>query len=325
MNENNNGSDDNHNMNLGAIKELIKHIVEKTVETEDVDYVGKMDFHKILYLLKDRLDESNQLYNLLPFHWYKHGPYSQVATHAVKELEDDSVISSTDEGEGEGYTIGDNEFKFSEENKDLREAKEELIIILDEFNFLEKRDRLLNEEIYPDAPYDFQRHFRFECVPSFEKFKDNYSSYSARTAHSLFKRKMTMAEAMLPLENEFEDFNRVFSRLVTLTDRYFEGIEELKKEDAEQLEDLTSKAWDLFAKKLRIHTSDDMSNRFQEQWIKDYKEEKKEFESRLKHFESEVLKKLGKKGLPEFNKPSEDSGWGIIAKELLESGGDVIA
>lgn len=291
--------------------ERVKSIVCEILSSVDAEYVGKMDFQKIIYLLQKKMDEE-----VCPFYWYKHGPYSETIAHAVEELEQDEVISPHEKG---GYATED----VVKKEMDKR-TKETLYLIIDQYSFRRDRESFLEEDIYPDAPFEFQRYFRNECYPEFKKFRENHRSYSARTASKFFRDRLNRAEAFLPLDSRFDEFNEEFSRFAFNIRTYFESVDsdDFDTKDLDVIMEIAKKIWSAFVEFVRLETAENFPKERMRAW-EQKAEEKLEFVKRF----NDVLEKravdMYERSGKEWNRADEKSVWGQLVKSLIKSSGGI--
>jgi hypothetical protein len=124
------------------------------------------------------------------------------------------------------------------------------------------------------------------------------------------------AEAKLPTDDEFRDFNRAFSRFISLSTEFLEapvGIQDTLLRA--QFTGLANKAWLVFSKQLRIVESDPQYSEQRERWGVQYENEHGGFVEDLDRFDDTLLKRTVYR--EDIEPAQDDSGWGTVAKSLI--------
>jgi len=261
---------------------LIGELLDELPEEGQLYHI---DLHKILYLLEKEIDDSNSIADMLPFYWYRHGPVSQTVFDARDQAQKTGV-ANVDENEHEASVIspGPQEPPApSVPDSDLSDAEATLTEIVEDYNFRESRDKLLEEKIYTEAPYRFQSTFKFDVLPTVRDFVRNDADNTDALMDYLYS-----AEGKVPLDDEFSEFGRVFSRYVSLAEVFISGYD---GEDAllkAEFEELTKICWEMFCNRLRCQTADGEYSNSIESWEDDAEQSLRLFRQSLDEFDQSV-------------------------------------
>lgn len=299
----------------GALLELLSYIFESD---EGIDGLVYLDIQKIFYHLADRLEDDNEIKELLPYYWYIDGTVSDTVQAAVNHgIGTDTFDSgpTANTGAGQWYRLSDaySASLDSIDSGDLEAAKQEIDLVLDEdYDVFSSHEEKI-EGIYEEAPYEFQRYFKLHILFSIEQLA------AGRPLHlgtDNLASEISTAEAYLPLDPEFDEFNELFSRYVNTSKRYLTLVGEDSPALADRFKQLSESVWRLFCQQLRLLEHDP----FYEQKVDNWKEEQKrvrmvvandlvEFRRLLDvAFDEEI----------ETRRVSEESSWGKIAAEYLD-------
>lgn len=293
------------------ILDLIYNISK--VASEEGAYAGEMDYQKILYLLKKRLSDDPEINRSLQFYWYLHGPYSTLIADGVQTLVQNNDLKTSDQSKGKGYVLDDDNSQRKLNNTIINEFNN----IVEDYNFFEPREEIL-KNIYSNAPYKFQRYYKFEFKPLIEEIEDESSFVLPEDRKRKLMNKMMMAEGKLPENNKFPKFNQVFSRFVTLSDTFFENLETKDyPEGLDHLCDISKEMWSVFCNRLRILEHDPYYDHQVEKWERIYKRSLKTLSEKIENFDMFISESTENYQDIEETRSDEDSPWGTVAQSLI--------
>jgi hypothetical protein len=286
---------------------------------EDIDGLVYLDIQKIFYYLRERLDEDNEVRELLPYYWYIDGVVSDTVQGTVNLGRESGVLATeatygTGNGEWferrEEYTPS----SLQVDREDYRDAEEALEVVLEEdYNVFSGYEEKL-DDIYSRAPYDFQSYYKFEVLAEIGLFAQGKPwAYPPEKLQSL----VSTAEAYLPLTTAFEDFNSVFSRYVNVSKQYFEAVDEEERALADRFNQLSENIWRLYCQRLRIEEHDPYYESKLELWEERYDRTEKLVISDIREFRQLVETEFETNTTS--HKSSEDSAWGKIAYDYVRN------
>jgi hypothetical protein len=287
---------------------LIGNILEEAPEDT---YLYQMDLHKILYMLQRDLDDSNAVAANLPFHWYLHGPVSQAAFDAGDVATRTGIASAEEDRNCTKFSPGpEMPPSPSIDSEDLDEAVTEVSKIVDGYRFHDDRDQMLQNEIYVDAPYRFQREFKFNTLRTIEEF-----SQSREMDNEVVLSALSRAEGKLPLDGCFKQFNTEFSRYVSLADLFLTQETEPRPMLRGQLSELADITWRTFCNLLRCETVDKQYYDEVARWERKADLSLSTYKKDLDDFESRLLDE----GLytTDVSRAAKDESWTKIANSIL--------
>lgn len=294
---------------------LLVHIFESDERIEGLVY---LDIQKIFWHLRNRLDDDNAVKELLPYYWYIDGIVSDPVQEAVNfglESGELSARSTFDTETGTWYERqSDEHFEPTPEelNGDFEAAKREIERVLEEdYDVTDDYEEKL-EVVYEEAPYEFQDYFKFEVLRELELFANNRPwAYSPEELHG----RISTAEAYLPLEPEFEEFNTIFSRYVNVARRYFDSVDDEDREFADRFKQLSDNVWRLYCQQLRILEHDPYYETNIDDWKDEYRRTKSLLTTDLVEFRRLIDHEF--EGEEDVDRAPEDSTWGKIASDYL--------
>jgi hypothetical protein len=297
-----------------ALLELLAHVFESD---EDIRGLVYLDIQKIFFHLRGRLDDDNDVKHLLPYYWYIDGTVSDTVQEAVNygleagalETEPTARTGSGDWYEPIGeHTPTANRF----DREDIEIAKEEIKNVLEEdYDIFSNHDEKI-EGIYEDAPCDFQRFFKFKVIFELDRFANGRPLFLGTDG---LKSQITTAEAYLPLDAEFEDFNTVFSRYVNTANRYFDLVSDDDRKLADKFKQLSESVWRLYCQQLRLVEHDEYYESYLEGWENDYERTRSLVTNDLVEFRR--LLTIEFEGEEDISRAPEDSAWGKIAADYI--------
>lgn len=304
------------NVDLDPLTYLIDYVFEELPEGAELKYI---DAQKIFYLTQQRLDADNRVAQSLPFYWYIHGPMSKAVSYSLNTAKQEGIIDGqTTPTAGQVYTPGQAAPPEIEEDGDLERAKEAIDEVLEEYDIFSDLDERLRDDIYVDAPYNFQLYYKFEVLPAIEEFAGEH--YIVTHPPDEIQFRLARAEAKFPTDPAFNECSHLFSRFITLAETYLEEVDESEKAAVETFEQLANDAWELFAKRLRIEEHDDAYDDDIDSWKLEYNSSLQSFDSDLRSFEVTLNEQYDLYDDPseESVRVSEDSAWGVVNSSLLE-------
>lgn len=297
-----------------VLLELLSHAFESS---DDVDGLVYLDIQKIFYHLHHELDEDNAVFELLPYYWYIDGPVSDTVQQAVNlGLENRTLDAgpTAATGTGQWHTLA-TEFRATSntiESQDMDAANQDLERVLDEYNVYGGHEEKI-EGIYDDAPYAFQRYFKLHVLFTIEDFA------SGRPLHlgtDNLASDISTAEAYLPLDPVFEEFNELFSRFVNTAQRYFEHVDDESRELGDRFKQLSEGVWRLFCQQLRLVEHDPYYDDQADDWRDEYARTRQLVAADLVEFRRLLDEQFESEG--EADRVPEHSSWGQIAAEYLD-------
>ncbi len=299
------------------ISSLIYNITK--IGMKKADYIGKMDYHKILYLLRKKLDNNNRIKNSLQFYWYRYGPYSTLIEGSIKDLKREKILYPSEKSKGEGFILAD-EYDHDYNEIDFETALDEIVVILEDYDLFADRDDILKNKIYIYAPYKFQRFYKFDFLPKIKGLKEGSLLSIRGFGDEELIKLLSLAEAKLPLDERFDEFNKVFSRFVTDSNLFFKKIDnEFYEEGLEIYGDISEEIWKVFCKRLRTVKYDPYYEDKIDGWIEIYKKSLSALMEKIDEFELIIDKNIDDLSSSKEIRVSEDSPWGVVAKDILEN------
>lgn len=294
---------------------LLVHVFETQDSINGLVY---LDIQKIFYHLRERLDDDNEIKRLLPYYWYIDGPVSDTVQSAVNRGRSTRLLKSeptAKTGAGEWFEL-DNEYDSSDlsvDSDDLEVAKSEIENVLEEdYDVFSSHEEKI-EDIYNDAPYDFQQYFKFDILFELERFTDGFP-WALSTDR--LKSQISTAEAYLPLKPEFEEFNTLFSRYVNTAKQYFDFVSEENRQFADRFKQLSENVWRVYCQQLRLLEHDQYYDSHTGEWEAEYDRAKKLMADDIAEFRNLLDSEI--KDEVEHSRIPEDSTWGRIVTDYLD-------
>jgi hypothetical protein len=294
---------------------VLKHVYE----SNDLEGLVYLDIQKIFYYLREQLEESNEFRDALNYYWYIDGLNSDDVQAVVNHGTEMGVLSAKPThrtGHGEWISLEDTSSLPNEESypDDLREVIDAVERVMQEDYdiFTDKGSKI--DPIYERAPYEFQRYFKFDLRPEIKKFAEGKPwAYSPDELQDF----IATAEAYLPLDPAFSEFNDYYSRYQNLTLRYLRTVNSDYAEPvlSDRLLTLTDEVWKLFCQQLRIQEHDEAYDDDLDEWEERYEMQKSYLSKNLDNFENQLDVLL--EDYPDADKVSTDSGWADIASDFV--------
>ncbi|MEZ3145602.1 hypothetical protein [Halobaculum sp. MBLA0143] len=310
-------------LDTDPLEYLIDCVFRELPEGAELKYI---DAQKIFYLTQRRLDPDNRVAESLPFYWYQHGPMSTAVSHTLQSAKAGGVVDGrTTETGGQVFTPGGEDPPGIAEDEDLAAAEAAIREVLEQYDVFGNLDERLREDIYVDAPYDFQLYYKFEVLPAVEAFaRDPY--YLAEPPEEIQFR-LARAEGKTPTDAAFDEWRKRFSWFVTLAETYLAAVDESEKRMSETFGRLATDVWELFAKRLRIEEHDEAYADKEAAWELEYENSQQSVDDSLQRFEATLDEQFGPYDTDdETNENSirvaEDSAWGRVNRSLLEGESD---
>lgn len=294
---------------------VLKHVYENT----GIDGLVYLDIQKIFFHLRNRLNEDNEFRDALNYYWYVDGPNSDDVQSVVNHGKEMGVLSAEPThgtGQGEWISLEDttalpDKDTYPDDLQEAISAVEE--VIEQDYNiFTDKGSKI--DPIYEQAPYEFQRYFKFDLRPEIQKFAEGKAwAYGPDELRDI----IATGEAYLPLDPAFSEFNDYYSRYQNLTLRYLKTVDPDDADPAlsDRLLTLTDGIWKLFCQQLRIQEHDEAYEDDLEKWEDRYDLHKSYVSEDLDSFENRLDILL--ESNPDLDKVSPDSGWAKIAADFV--------
>ena len=239
--------DSPHKTTGELIKELLVELREKGIA------IDEFRLQKLIYKIKMSLGKDHELYDELPFYWYRDGPYSEVVADEFKHEQPNLITEN-------GFSIlKDNCIAQSQLLQEFPQIKEEL-------NIVENRDYFFNQmdkDIYKDhEPYLFMHKYKYRI----------YNPVKNKTldiGNEELIDKLYFCQGDLPIKGYFYDFKLIYSTFTTNIDL----LNDCGNFDKhwEELEKIILDIWETFSKGLRVITKDTYYNNYTEKWDKEFK------------------------------------------------------
>ena len=224
--------DSPHKTTRELIKELLVELREKGIA------IDEFRLQKLIYKIKMSLGKDHELYDELPFYWYRDGPYSEVVADEFKHEQPNLITEN-------GFSIlKDNCTAQSQLLQEFPQIKEEL-------NIVENRDYFFNQmdkDIYKDhEPYLFMHKYKYGI----------YNPVKNKTldiGNEELIDKLYFCQGDLPIKGYFNDFKLIYSTFTTNIDL----LNDCGNFDKhwEELEKIILDIWETFVKGLRVHHKD---------------------------------------------------------------------
>lgn len=281
-----------------------------------------LDIVKIFYLLRKRLNDENELKPQLQYYWYIDGPESDTVQKAVNHGVQSGILEkspTTHTGTGTWFEpVSPNQYldQPNYDDDDVEEAIEAVDEVLEEEYDLFDQKRSKIEPIYEEAPYEFQRHFKFEIAPEIEHFvNEDLWACSPDKLNTI----IATSEAYLPLDPAFDEFNDLYSWFVEVASRYLRRISETGENPyTREFQQLAQNyVWNLFSHQLRIQHHDDYYDDSVEEWEEKYEQQRMAAVQALENFEEDVETMMQDK--PASDLASPGSAWASIAADYIEN------
>ena len=142
------------------VQECIRVVINKTGKRS----VSNTMVQKLLFVIRGKLSDSNELKSKLAYYWYQHGPYSDIINKNMQMLVDKNILERKQDG---FYT---KTHKTAMSIAPLNSKTREIInSVTREFTHTNK----LTHEIYQNAPFDWYRTLHDEFMTAFGQFSNN--------------------------------------------------------------------------------------------------------------------------------------------------------
>ena len=260
---------------------------------------SKTTIHKVLFILKSELPESNKIKGELPFYWYKYGPFSEVVANSIND-----VLPEYNPPLEMEILSPDFEFPYSD---DFEEAVHLLKDLLPSVNIYNPKPFI--DEIYRrDAPCRFIPLFKLDFIEPLNKYKDLLGA--SQTTLEMFDKahkydelgrledNLYACEACLPSDSIFDSFNEAFSSYATTVPRIFDHIknENLDLDDSyyhiDTIVNESEKTWYTFTDGIRILYHDSYYDQEVSVWREKYKKSLYLYKQSVESFYDEALSKI---------------------------------
>jgi len=247
------------------------------------------NLHKSLFKLKKELPENEHLQCILPYYWYRHGPFSEVVAQAVEQMELDGLLVK------ERDVLHLNRERVTQDlslDKDVRRGFKSALKHFNPYNAA-----AFIEEIYKDyAPYPFIPAFKIDFIETINKYTSNLTlgqiQLDTYSDVSILRDYIFECETELPTNPLFDQFNTLFSSFTTDALRVFNYLREVDN-DAVLLNKVLRMAedyvWTTFAYGIRIIEHDSAYDINLKTWNEIYNNSLNELSSQVRAFRSDIL------------------------------------
>ena len=291
------------------VDRLVSVLEHASSHLDDDEYLFFFDINKLLYYLDLRIDEDNSLKEVLSVYWYEDGPVATVGQTVADRSQEEGIFETTPTPQGQRFHPAGGTISMTDDDDDLREAKETIETILEEQYEITASKEEKIDQVYGDAPYEFQRRFKKDVMPQIEELGDVLGPIPEDVY-----RAVSRAEAYLPLDDAFDDVNDLYSRYLDVTRVVLAQRDSVSDEVATRLEELTEAYWEVFCAKLRLETApEDVDTEEVTRWRSDYESKMETFRTTLNAFKTEFVDEAD--GQP--TRVTEYSTWGQMADGLL--------
>ena len=271
-----------------TVQELVRIVFARMCTRNNRRNISKKDVLKILFQAKKTLPDSNPIKNIVPYYWYKDGPYSTMIYEIMDNLQKDGMIS-----------LSGSEYKTYSYNRDkiniplcsdehLNEAKTAINSVINEFTHI----GALVKVVYDDAPYSWYNTYNLKFKIRFNDFCNKATSASGNENGYTCNDILDILEDIVldfPPFLDFQDLHQIFmkfSRLVNSflqTDGYME-----QKAVFPVLKDISNSIWDVFAHGVRIKFHDVYYDDRVDEWNTIYKKELAKLDKNIRLHQEEI-------------------------------------
>ncbi len=246
--------------------------------------LSKTAIHKILFMVREALPESDPDRKHLPFYWYDHGPYSEVVESSIEALKAQGLLLE------ERTETGKSLLAFNRHPPDPLSVHEDppsvigrIVREIDPY-----RMEVFVRRIYRDyAPYEFMSRYKVDFLVSFKGYRASHPEGQC-TLNRFLNESITpdldrledalyACEAVFVEESLFEKFNDEFTAYVSGAGKAFEAARR-DEAGAYSIVEVTYAGaldlWYTFAKGVRISDRghDGYYNGRLGQWEREYRE-----------------------------------------------------
>jgi hypothetical protein len=250
----------------------------------------KTAFNKILYIVKQELSEDNTYYNDILCFWYLHGTLAQGSHQTLVGLKRGNYIRQNEGMYWNNPSESANSMSQEAEEDDEEELSQAINYALNEYDvYSEDRIRKLYERY---APYEFMVTFRHDFLDKIEELSEEGDGGFLPLGDELSEEReelrdlLLKAESELPIDEEFREFNDVFSRFVGDSNYFLDN--EPSREEFNFYLTVSKKVWALFACKIRLVEHDEQIDVESQGWKEDYQDQLKETRTTLEDFEDSI-------------------------------------
>lgn len=291
------------------VDRLVSVLEHASRQLDDDEYLFYFDIHKLLYYLDARIDDDNSFKEALSFHWYEDGPVATVTQSVADRSREGGVFETTPTPHGQKFHPAGGTISVTDDDEDLQEAKEAIDTILEEEYDLTAPKEEKIDQVYRDAPYEFQRRFKKDVIPKVEELGEVLGPLPKDVY-----RAISRTEAYLPFEDDFQEVNDLYSRYVDVSRSVLADREDVSDEGGTRFEELTMEYWEVFCAKLRLETTpEDVDAQTVSRWTSEYHSKVEAFRATLDEFETA----FANADTRQPTRAVEDSTWGQLADGLL--------
>lgn len=290
---------------------LLSHVLD---EVDDETYLYYLDVQKVFYYLQKQLDADNTISQQLAYYWYLDGPVSDEVQETADRARELGAVETESTKEGLRFKRAKSgpELEFTDEDYVAAEAALDRVL-KEDYHIHSSLGEKLND-VYRDAPYDFQPFYKFEVLDAVDEYDQGFPwAYSPEEILNL----IATAEAYLPTNDSFEEVNTMFSRFVTTAEQYLSNVEG-DRTGSGSFDDLAYSCWKLFCYRLRMVEHDPEYDSKLDQWESDYQMKLSSFEDEIKQFREFVNEEFSGASNEVHYRSDADSEWASVVSGIQE-------
>jgi hypothetical protein len=247
--------------------------------------------HKCLFKLKKELPNNEHIQEILPYYWYRHGPYSEVVLHTISHMLANGLLIK------EQNVLHLNREKVTQDlylDKDVRRGFKSALK-----HFNPYKPAPFVDAIYEDyAPCPFITAYKLDFRKTVESYILNLTSGEIPLDNfsdtSILRDCIFEWETELPIHPLFDRFNTLFSSFSTDALRVFKYLKQVNKDVIllnKVLKMAEDNIWETFAYGIRIVKHDPYPPYDTEfnRWNDTYNTSLAELTSQIRAFRSDIL------------------------------------
>lgn len=290
---------------------LLSHVLD---EVDDETYLYYLDVQKVFYYLQKRLEPDNAIAQQLAYYWYLDGPVSDEVQETANRARELGTVETEPTEEGIRFKRAESGPELAFTDQDYIAAEAALERVLEEDYQIRSSLGEKLDDVYEDAPYDFQPFYKFEVLDAIDEYNQGFPwAYSPEEIQNL----IATAEAYLPINDSFEEVNTMFSRFVTTSERYLSAVGE-DRAGSGAFDDLAYSYWKLFCYRLRMVEHDPEYDAKLEQWEMDYQMKLSSFEEEIAQFRTFLNEEFTENPSQSQYRSGADSEWASVVTGLQE-------
>ena len=261
--------DTDHNL---RVQELIRIAIQsKSYSTRNV--TTKKEILKTLFLVRERLSDTNPVKYILAFYWYRDGPYSEIIEDNLRILVDDQKISKSETDKWETYRLA---------------PKYTSIPILQYDNFMEEAAGKIRDvasesanihdmvrQIYETAPTPWYTSYKLEFMPKFETYCKDIKRRQ-ECVHTPKQILEFLDDAVLdfPTAPGFLEIRMIFMDFAKILNAFLRWDAHHTRSDLlDELSIICNNIWETFADGVRVYHHDPYYEHHVDRWKHEYEHE----------------------------------------------------